>query len=218
MKYSVAFLLCAQSTVYGQLSMAVAKDSTEKKYHISSYSYHEQFIEHRGYGAPIILTTDGGAAAFGDGDEGTMLVKLDKNGKQVWKKTISPKGNEMESQSVVEDKNGNYYVFILVYDNTKYRGGCERVVYLNKMGTILWDKFIGSCQLINNPTVAYIRSKNDGLIELRGQVVTQAPLKGQDPKYFFWNGWLNSKGVLTQKTGEVIDWQKQEWQKLFKPE
>ena len=218
MKYSVVIFLFVHSIAYGQLTMAIAKDSTQKKYHISSYSYHEQFIEHQGYGAPIILTADGGAAAFGDGDEGAMLVKLDKNGRQQWKRTIPPKGDEMESQSVVQDKSGNFYVFILVYDNAKYRGGSERVICLSKTGATMWDKFIGSGYQVNNPTIAYIRALNDNRIELRGQVITQAPPKGQDPKYFFWNGWLNSKGVLTQKTGEVIDWHKQEWQKLFKPE
>ncbi len=218
MKYLFIPVMLISSMAYGQLTMEIASDSTVRKFHIGSYSYHEQFKGHAGYGAPLILTNDGGGAAFGDGDEGSMIVKLDKNGKRQWKKTIAPKGNEMESQSVVQDKNGNYYVFILVYDNTKYRGGCERVVLLNKTGTIVWDKFIGSCYLVNNPTVAYMRQLGDGRIALRGQVVTQKPNPGEDPKYHFWEGWINDKGVLTQKTGDVIDWKNQDWQKLFKPE
>ena len=218
MKYLFLILLFLRTISYGQLTMSVANDSAVIKYHIGSYSYHEQFRGHQGYGAPLILTADGGGAAFGDGDLGTMLVKLDKQGKEMWKQIIKPKGNETESQSVVQDKNGNYYVFILVYDETKYRGGCERVVFLNKVGTITWDKFIGSCYLVNNPTVAYIRALNDGRIYLRGQVVTKAPPKGEDPKYHFWEGWLNSQGVLTQQVGEIIDWKNQDWQKKFKPE
>ncbi len=218
MKHFAVMLLFVSSTGYGQLTLDIAQDSAVKKYHISSYSYHEQFKGHKEYGAPLILTADGGGAAFGDGDEGTMLVKLDKNGKQQWKRIIQPKGDEMESQSVVQDKTGNYYVFILVYDHTKYRGGCERAIFLNTTGAIVWDKFIGSCSLVNNPTIAYIRALDDGRIALRGQVVTKAPVKGEDPKYQFWEGWMNSKGVLTQKTGDVIDWKKQDWQKLFKPE
>src|SRR5258705_9249804 len=110
MKYLISIVLFTYSTARAQLTLEIAKDSTTLKFHISSYSYHKQFIGHRGYGAPIILTADGGAATFGDGDEGAMLVKLNKSGKRQWKKSISPKGNEMESQSVVEDKNGNYYV------------------------------------------------------------------------------------------------------------
>ncbi len=82
----------------------------------------------------------------------------------------------------------------------------------------MWDKFIGSCLLINNPVVSYIRSLADGRIYLRGHVVTKAPLEGKDPEYNFWEGWLNSAGVLTQKSGEVIDWKNPEWMKRFKPE
>ena len=152
----------------------------------------------KGESAPLILTADGGAAAFGDGDEGTMLVKLAKNGKVAWKKIVKPKGDEVESQSVAQDKTGNYYVFQLVYDNTKYQGGCERVVLINKTGTAMWDKFIGSCLQVNNPTVSYIRSLADGRIYLRGHVVTKAPPEGKDPEYHFWESWLNSAGVLTQ--------------------
>ena len=212
----IFFFICSIS--YGQLTIEAAGNNSVRKYHISSYSYHEQFIGHKGFGAPLILTADGGGAAFGDGDEGTMFVKLDKNGKEQWKRTISPKGNEMESQSVVEDVNGNYYVFILIYDNCKYRGGCERVVFINKLGAIGWDKFIGPCYLENNPTVAYIRAMSDGRIALRGQAVTEKPDEGKDPAYHFWEGWINNKGILTQKTGDVIDWANQDWKKKFGPE
>jgi hypothetical protein len=188
------------------------------KYHLGQYSYHEQFKGHKGYGAPLILTADGGAAAFGDGDEGIMLVKLNKTGKEEWKRIITRKGTETESQSVVQDKTGNYYVFMLTYDETKYRGGCERVIFLNKAGTIVWDKFIGTCNLLNNPTVSYIRQLNDGRIIMRGHVVTQKPAKGKDPQYRFWEGWLDKTGKLTQQAGDVIDWKKPEWKKKFEPD
>src|SRR5258705_8669375 len=130
MKYLFVTLLFSSTFSFAQLPLNIANDSAVIKYHIGSYSYHEQFKGHQGYGAPLILTADGGGAAFGDGDLGTMLVKLDKLGKETWKQIVKPKGNETESQSVVQDKNGNYYVFILVYDETKYRGGCERVAFL----------------------------------------------------------------------------------------
>ncbi len=219
-KYLLIICLSVQTIGLAQLTMTVANDSAVRKYHIGSYSYHEQFKGHQGYGAPLILTSDGGGAAFGDGDLGAMLVKLDKTGKEKWKTIIKAQGNEMESQSAVQDKSGNFLVFILIYDEAKfkYRGGCERVVFLNKAGTIVWDKFIGACTLVNNPTVAYIRALNDGRIYLRGQVVTNNPPKGEDPKYHFWEGWLNDKGVLTQQTGDIINWSNQDWQKKFKPE
>jgi hypothetical protein len=198
--------------------MQTVYDSAARKYRMGSYTYHEQFKGHRGYGAPLILTNDGGGAAFGGGDEGFMLVKLTKTGKLQWKKTVTVKGDEMESQSVVEDKTGNFYVFLLVYDNTKYRGGCERVVAFNKTGTVLWDKYIGSFDLLNSPTVSYIKALPDGRIALRGHVVKEKPEEGKDPKYHYWEGWLTSKGLLTQKAGDVIDWSNQEWEKKYKPE
>lgn len=213
------FFLFVSLVAQAQVTMDVANANAVIKYHIGTYSYHEQFIGHEGYGAPLILTSDGGAAAFGDGDEGCMLVKLNSQGKEHWKKILPKKGNEMESQSVVQDKNGDFYVFILVYDNSKYRGGCERAIYITKTGNVVWDKFIGSCDLVNNPTVSYIRALNDGSIALRGHVVTQKPPQGKDPTYYFWEGWLDKAGRLTQRTGAVIDWKKQEeWQSRLKPE
>lgn len=213
-------LIFTVSTSFGQLTIEAANDSAVMKYHIGQYSYHGQFKGHKDYGAPLILTADGGAAAFGDGDEGSMLVKLDKNGNIQWKKSFTAKGTEMESQSVVQDKGGNYYVFILVYDEAKfkYRGGCERTIFINKTGTIVWDKFIGSCNLVASPTVSYIRSLSDGRIAMRGHVVKVKPLEGKDPQYNFWEGWLDKTGKLTQKSGDVIDWKNEEWKKKFNPE
>ncbi|MBL7849569.1 MAG: hypothetical protein JNN04_01615 [Cyclobacteriaceae bacterium] len=45
----------------GQLSLERAQEAS-RQFHLSSYSYHEAFIGHTGYGAPLILTADGGAA------------------------------------------------------------------------------------------------------------------------------------------------------------
>lgn len=220
MKNITCLLLFIGSAVSAQITMEVLQDSTVRKYHLGASTYFDAFMGKAGYGAGAILTVDGGGAAFGDGDEGTMLVKLDKTGKEQWKRIVKPKGEEIESQSVVQDKNGNYYIFQLVYDEArfKYRGGCERVVFFNKSGTMGWDKFIGTCSQVNNPTVSYIKFLPDGRIYLRGHIVTKAPLAGKDPDTRFWEGWMNSAGALTQKSGEVIDWGKPEWQKKFKPE
>ena len=75
-----------------------------------------------------------------------------------------------------------------------------------------------TCELVNNPIIAYIRSHEDGRVALRGHMVTQKPNQGEDPKYHYWEGWIDNKGKLTQKTGDVIDWANQDWEKLFKPE
>src|SRR5690349_24712917 len=99
MKYLVTLFLLSSLIVNAQLTTQVANDSAVLKYHIGQYSYHTEFTKYKGYGAPMILTSDGGGAVFGDGDDGSMLVRLDKVGKKVWKKTIKPKGTEMESQS-----------------------------------------------------------------------------------------------------------------------
>jgi len=203
-----------------QLTIDQAKEAT-LQLHLSSYSYLEPFLGHAGYGAPVILTSDNGAAAFGDGDEGPMMVKFNQTGAIEWKCKFPAKGEEMELQSVVQAKSGDYFVFALVYDNEKFknRAGCERAAYINKKGVIVWDKFIGSCAQVNSPTVSYIRALPDGRISLRGHVVKQAPPKDKDPTYQFWEGWINSKGVMTQKAGAVIDWKKtEEWQSRLKPE
>lgn len=221
MKYSIICLLLISLPGYGQLLISDAK-ATAQKYRLGSYDYHEPFIGHQGYGAPIILTADGGAAFFGDFSDkdgrGGLLVKVDKTGKEQWKTLVRTKFDEMESQSVVQDLKGNYYVFMLSYDPNKYRGGCERIAYLDRYGKVLWDKVISTCELINNPTISYIRMLKDGRIYLRGHAVTDKPEEDQDPKYRYWEGWMNSLGKLTQKTGDVIDWANKEWEKKYKPD
>jgi hypothetical protein len=195
--------------------------SAVQSYYMSSYSYHEQFIGHDGYGAPVILTSDGGAAVFGDGEvEGLasgLLVIVDSTGQETWKAVIRKQFDEMESQSVVEDDNGNLYIFMLSYDNSRYRGGSERVMCYDSDGELLWDKTLGNYTLTNNPTISYIRNK-DGKIYLRGHIVLKEAVDGKDPIYHFWEGWLDSEGNLTQKSGEVINWSDKTWQDLYKPE
>jgi hypothetical protein len=215
----IAFLLfLTSSTVFGQLTIEAASDSLVRKYHIGASTYLKQFVGHPGYGAIVILTSDGGAAAFGDGDDGLMLYKLNQTGKLQWTRQISRKGTEMEPQCVAQDSNGNFYTFALVYGLSGYRGGCERIVFVNKAGAIGWDKQIGSCQLVNNPTVSYTRTLQDGRIAIRGHVVTQKPEEGKDPAYHYWEGWIGSNGTLTQKVGDVIDWANEDWKKMFAPE
>jgi hypothetical protein len=210
------FLISSQAMA--QVTIETAQDSLVRKYHIGASTYLDQFVGHRGYGAVVILTGDGGAAAFGDGDEGLMLYKLDKAGKLQWKKKISRKGKELEPQCVVQDGKGNFYAFTLVYGLSAYTGGCERVTFVSKTGVVGWDKQIGSCQLVNNPTVSYTRTLEDGRVAIRGHVVTQKPATGKDPEYHFWEGWIGSSGVLTQKVGDVIDWKNEDWKKKFAPE
>ena len=221
MKYLLILFLFINSISYSQLTMDSVK-VIAKKYELSSYSYHEQFIGHKDYAAPIILTSAGGAAIFGDGDvknvKWAQLVKIDKNGKEVWKKSFKPQFDELESQSVIQDENGNFYIFMLSFDYKIYRGGCQRVIYLNKDGITLWDKILGKCDVMNNPIFSYIHLGKDGKIELRGHVVKDKPVEGKDPVYKFWEGWLNDKGIMTEKVGEVIDWSNKDWQKKFNPE
>jgi hypothetical protein len=206
------FLLIS-TTSFGQLSLDSARKVIQS-YRLGYSTYFEPFVEKKGYGAPWILTNDGGAAAFGD----NMLYKFDKTGKEQWKRSVKPQFNELESQSVAQDTKGNLYVFMLSYDEKRYRGGSERVLCYDKAGKLLWDKTLGAYTVMNNPTVSYIRPLTDGRIYMRGHVVKEKPLEGKDPVYSYWEGWLNSAGVLTQKAGEVIDWSKDDWQKKFKPE
>jgi hypothetical protein len=221
MKYLFVILSLVSSFAYGQLTIDEARKAFYS-YKLGSYDYHEQFIGHPGYGAPVITTSDGGAAFFGGTEDSTgaigMIVKLDKNGRETWKQAIRTQPDKIETQSVVQDNSGDFYVFMLSYDSKKYRGGCERIVYLNKSGTIVWDKTISKCEMINNPTINYIRSLKDGRVALRGHMATREPKQGKDPEYYYWEGWIDNKGKLTQKTGALIDWANQEWEKLFKPE
>lgn len=213
MKYLLAFVLFTSSAAYGQLTMDSAK-AIISKYRIGYSTYFEPFVERPGYGGPWVLTSDGGAAAYGD----NMIYKFDKNGKEKWTRKIIPQFNEVESQGVVEDSKGNLYAFMLSYDSKRYRGGSERVLCYDRNGKLLWDKTLGAYTLMNNPVVSYIRKLDDGRIYLRGHVVTDKPLEGKNPIYRYWEGWLDSTGKLTQKSGDQIDWAKDEWQNKFKPE
>jgi hypothetical protein len=217
MKSIFIILLFASFTAYGQLTIERAQDSLRKS-HLGTSTYFDDFIGHPGYGAQVILTNDGAAAGFGDGDNGLELIKLDKNGKVEWRKKIKKQFEETEAQCVVQDNTGNFYVFMLNYNPNGYRGGAERVVCFNKIGTLLWDKILGTYTLLNRPTVSYVHMLKDGRIEMRGHVALEKPAQGKDPDYHYWQGWFNSKGILAEKTGEIIDWKNPELQKKFKPE
>ena len=221
MKYLIFILILICSTAYGQLTIPEAR-KIFYSYKLGSYDYHEQFIGHAGFGAPYILTADGGAAFFGGSGDSTgsygLAVKIDKAGNEEWQQIIRQQFDEMETQSIVQDKAGNYYVFLLSYDNKRYRGGSERILYLDKTGKVVWDKTIGAYTLMNNPTISYIKALDDGRISLRGHICTEKPKPDKDPDYRYWEGWIDNKGNLTQKTGQLIVWENQDWQKLFSPE
>jgi hypothetical protein len=209
----IAFLLLCHSMAYSQLSMDSAK-AIVTKYRLGYSTYFEPFLQQPGYGAPWILTGDGGAAAFGD----NMLYKFNNKGKEQWMRKVIPQFDELETQGVAQDTKGNLYVFMLSYDSKRYRGGSERVVCYDKTGKVLWDKTLGKYTLMENPIVSYIKPQTEGRIYMRGHVVKEKPAEGKDPVYRFWEGWLDSTGKLTQKAGDVIDWSKDEWQKKFRPE
>ena len=115
MKHLFVVLLCVSLTGYGQLSMDSAK-IVIAKYRLGYSTYFEPFLAHAGYGAPWILSSDGGASAFGD----NMLYKFDKTGKEEWKRTVKSQFDEMESQCVAEDTKGNFYVscFLMMKSGT----------------------------------------------------------------------------------------------------
>jgi hypothetical protein len=217
MKYTILLLFIVNFHAYSQLTFQQAQDSL-RKYHLGVSTYFEEFEGHALYGAGINLTKDGGAAGFGDGDNGLELIRLDKSGKLQWRKSIKKQFEETEAQCVALDSFGNFYLFMLNYNPDGYRGGSERVVCFSSKGILLWDKMLGNYTLLNNPVVSYVRTLDDGRIEMRGHIVKEEPLPGQDPLYYYWQGWCNGKGVLTTKTGDVIDWKNPEWMSKFKPE
>jgi len=220
MKKYIFLLMLVSSASYGQLSIDEAI-ALAREYRIGSYYYMEQFSGHFGYGAPVILTADKGAAIFGDtGDESGsfgLLVRFDSTGAEAWSRKIRQKGSDMESQVVVEDARGNYYVFIISYERGKYRGGSERVVHIRDGGEILWEKMLGNLTLLDNPVVAYVKALDGGRIEMRGHVVIEKPVEGKDPVYQTWTAWLDSEGHYSQEIGEQIDWSGSEWKDRLKP-
>jgi hypothetical protein len=217
MKSILFIVLMASVNAFGQLTFPQAQDSL-RRYHLGVSTYFSDFLGHNSYGAGVNLTKDGGAVGFGDGDNGLELIKLDKTGKVLWRKGMKKQFEEVEAQCVAQDSLGNFYVFMLNYNPKGYRGGSERVVCFSSKGVLLWDKMLGNYTLMNNPTVSYVRSVNFGRIEMRGHIVTEKPLTGKDPVYRYWQGWLDSKGVLKAKVGDIIDWNNPEWVKKFKPE
>ena len=181
--------------------------------HLGYSTYFSEFVGKPGYGSPYFPASDGGGAAFGD----NILYRFDKKGKQIWKRQIKDRYQEMESQVAAEDTKGNLYCFMLEYNTKVYRGGNERIVCYDKTGKLLFDKLIGKAAPLNNPIVSYVKPTSDGKIYMRGHMAKEKKENG-DPKYLFWEGWLDATGKLEQKVGEEIDWGKPEWQKKFKPE
>ncbi len=208
----IVLLVMISSCSFAQLTMDSLKKITQPLY-LGYSNYFSDFAGKPGYGGPYFPTKDGGGAAFGD----NVLYKFDKKGKQIWKREIKDRYQEMETQVAAEDSKGNLYCFMLEYNRKLYRGGNERIVCYDKTGKLLWDKTIGKAAALNNPIVSYVKTSEDGKIYMRGHVGYETKENG-DPKYLYWEGWLDATGKLTQKATEEIDWKKDEWQKKFKPE
>lgn len=221
MKKIGTLLFLSSTLAFGQLTYEDAKKAAAE-YQLGSYSYFENFVGLKDYASSLILTNDGGAAAFGDcaNEEysGGLIVKFDKTGKELWKQIVKLQYDEMECQGVIEDTQGNLFVFMLSYNYEKYRGGSERVVCFDKSGTQLWDKMFGTFNAVNNPIFSYIRALDDGRISFRGHISPTAAEEDKDPVYHYWEGWLTVKGEMTQKTGKVINWATDPWQDWYKPD
>lgn len=194
-----------------QLNMDSLKKIVKPLY-LGYSTYFSDFAGKEGYGGPYFPTKDGGGAAFGD----NVLYKFDKTGKQVWKRAIKDRYQEMETQVAAQDAKGNLYCFMLEYNRKVYHGGNERLVCYDKTGKLLWDKTIGKAAAFNNPIVSYVKPEGDK-IYMRGHVAFEKKANG-DPKYLYWEGWIDALGKLTQKTGEELDWSKPDTMKKFKPE
>src|SRR5688572_20401086 len=177
-------LFCSGS--FAQLTMDSLKIIVQPLY-LGYSSYFSEFAGKEGYGGPYILTRDGGAAAFGD----NVVYKFDKKGKQIWKRAIKDRFEEMETQVVAEDSKGNLYAFMLEYNRKVYRGGTERIVCYDKTGKLLWDKVLGKYAALNNPIVSYVKPTTDGRIYMRGHVAKEKKANG-DPKYLYWEGWYDA--------------------------
>ncbi|MBP9069590.1 MAG: hypothetical protein KBG47_08780 [Bacteroidia bacterium] len=212
MKKIIVLVLLFSATARGQLTMDSLKKIV-KPLRLGYSTYFSDFAGKEGYGGPWILTKDGGGAAFGD----NVLYKFDKKGKETWKRTIKDRYEEMETQVAAEDSKGNLFCFMLEYNQKVYRGGNERLVCYDKTGKLVFDKLIGKPAALNNPIVSYVKPTTEGKIYMRGHIAKEKKENG-DPKYLYWEGWIDATGKLTQATGEEIDWAKQEWQKKFKPE
>jgi hypothetical protein len=217
MKYTVVLFFIINIQAFNQLTFKQAYDSL-RKYHLGVSTYFSDFEGHPLYGSGTNLTKEGGAVGFGDGDNGLEIIKLDKTGKTQWRRSIKKQFKETEAQCVAQDNLGNFYLFMLDYNPDGYRGGSERLVCFSDQGVLLWEMMLGKYTLINNPVVSYVRTLDDGRIEMRGHVVKEEPQAGKDPIYYYWQGWCNSLKVLTTNTGDVIDWNNPEWKKKFMPD
>jgi hypothetical protein len=214
MRIITLFLLLICNHSFAQLSIESAKKAC-RPYQLGLYSYHEKFIGKAGFAAPLVLTSDGGAAQFGNATseqvQGALLVKLNSGGKEEWKLFIRPEFDEVEAQSVIQDQKGNFMVFLLSYDQKRYRGGTQRVLRIDPKGKILWDKTVGLYSVMKSPTFNSISLSENQQVYIRGQIVTDVPASGKDPLYRYWEGWINAEGTLTQKSHEVIDWKSAKW-------
>jgi hypothetical protein len=223
MKYLLLLFVTLGSIAHAQLSTQLAKEAGSL-HGLIYYTYLEGFEGYAGYAAPAIQTADGGAVVcgtqYGERDQTTgVVVKLDSDGRQKWVTHIAPNYNDLEVQGILQDQTGYYFVFVLSYNYKKYGGGVERVIFLDPQGELVWDKEMGPYTLLNSPTFAWIKLLEDGSVAVRGHIVTEKPLKGQDPVYRYWEGVIDNQGEMTQQIGDVMDYEKDpSWELKYLPE
>lgn len=206
----IILLLFISTNSFAQLSISDAKIAGEK-FNIHNYTYHQKFEGHKEYAAPVYLTKDSGAIFYGDTNSIIKIYKLDKESTLEWKVPVVLKYDEIETQSVIQDKDSNYYAFVLVFNRDKIKGSTQRVIHFDKNGDIIWDKMLADFTKKNNPHCSYIRLLDNNKLELRGHIVLDSELENKEFDYHYWRGWLDNKGNLQHEVTEVIKWSSDKW-------
>ncbi len=112
----------------------------------------------------IIQTNDGGYAIAGftvledTGDRDIWVIKLDKEGNQIWNRTLGGTSEDW-ANSIIQDKNGNY----MVAGWTKSMGAGKTdvwIVKLDKRGNLIWDKTFGGSE--NDEAHSIIQTEDEG--------------------------------------------------------
>ena len=112
----------------------------------------------------IIQTNDGGYAIAGftvledTGDRDIWVIKLDKEGNQIWNRTLGGTSEDW-ANSIIQDKNGNY----MVAGWTKSMGAGKTdvwIVKLDKRGDLVWDKTFGGSE--NDEAHSIIQTEDEG--------------------------------------------------------
>jgi len=202
---SLIFLLSVNC--YGQLTLEDGK-LWAKENNIELNEFGSTYIGKADFGAPVIITRDGGLAILGNYAEGetngVKLVFLNEKKEVMWSHFFGSKNDNLDAQIIIEDRTGFFYVFMEAKDKKTPSDMRERVVKINGLGDVDWDYALERKEDNYHRRCTYVKLHEDGKHLLLFGTVQPDKVAIDNNEHYSWKAKLDGHGKLIQEIGAIL--------------